>query len=99
MTEFPYVGHLLTQSSLKPNPDRVQTILELPTPTDKSSVQRFLGMIGYVGKCIPNLSEIAEPLRILLQKEIAWHWANEQETAFIGLKSLLMNAPVIKYYL
>lgn len=41
-----------------------------PTPWVK-----FLKMIGYVRKCIPNLSEIAKPLRLLLGKEIARHWS------------------------
>ena len=97
-TEVPYVGHLLTQNGLKPNPERVQAILELVTPTDKQAVQRFLGMIGYIGKFIPNLSEIAKPLRLLLSKEIAWHWNEEQEVAFKRLKELLTKAPVLKYF-
>ena len=97
-TEVTYVGHQLTQDGVKPSMEHVKAITEMPTPTDKSAVQRFLGMIGYVGKFIPNLSETAKPLRILLNKDTMWHWQFEQNAAFENLKKLLITAPVLKYY-
>ena len=56
----------------------------MEVPSNKQGVQRFLGMLGYVRKSI--LSEIARPLRTLLSKDIAWHWDNEKEQAFVSLK-------------
>ena len=97
-SEVQYVGHLLTSQGLNPNPERVQAINEMSTPTNKARVQRFLGMIGYVHKFIPNLSEVAKPLHILLSKEVAWHWEQEQINAFDTLKRLLTRAPVLKYF-
>ena len=97
-TEVTYVGHRLTQEGVKPGIEHVKAITEMPTPTDKNAVQRFLGMIGYVGKFIPNLSETAKPLRILLNKDTLWHWQFEQNAAFEHLKKLLISAPVLKYY-
>ena len=97
-TEVNYVGHILTQEGLKPSSDRVQAIADMPTPTDKPGVQRFLGMIGYVSKFIPNLAEINKPLRILITKEVMWHWDYEQQRAFDTLKTLLINAPILRYY-
>ena len=61
-------------------------------PTDTQSVQRFLGMIGYVRKFTPILSDIAKPL---LGKDIVWHWNEEQENASRILKELLTKALVI----
>lgn len=97
-TEVNYVGHILTQQGLKPNKERVDAIINMPTPKDKAAVQRFMGMMGYVSKFIPNMAEIAKPLRILLHKETAWHWDDSQVAAFEKLKTLLTNAPVLKYY-
>ena len=94
--EIPYVGHVLTQQGVKPDPGRLQMIIDMPAPCDKARVQRFLGMVGYVHKFIPNMSEIAKLLRTLLAKDVAWHWQNEQEQSM--LKQKLRSPPVLAYY-
>ena len=96
--EVNYVGHVLTKEGIKPNPDRVQAIKDMPEPKDKQAIQRFLGMMNYVAKFIPNLSEVAKPLRVLLSKETAWHWDESHRAAFKELKRLLGKAPVLKFY-
>ena len=65
-----YVGHILTQNGVKADPGRVQAIVDMPAPSDKAGVQRFLGMVGYVHKFIPNLSEIVKPLHTLLIRAV-----------------------------
>ena len=62
----------------------------MDVPTYKQALQRFSGMIAYVRKSMPNLSEIAKPLRLLLAKDTAWHWDGDQEVALQKLKELLM---------
>ena len=96
--EVNYVGHCISSKGLKPNADRIQAILEMPEPTDKAAVQRFLGMVNYVHKFIPRLSSIAEPLRKILCKDVLWHWEHEQMAAFKELKNTLANTPVLAYY-
>ena len=96
--EVEYVGHVLSKEGLKPNPNRIQAIIDMPEPTDKQAVQRFLGMMNYVAKFIPNLSETAKPLRVLLAKETAWHWDDQHKQSFQKLKELLTKAPVLRYY-
>ena len=93
-----YVGHIISDKGITPSPGRIQAITEMPEPCDKAAVQRFLGMINYVHKFIPNLSSIAEPLRITLGKNIAWHWGYEQQIAFDKLKESLINYPVLEHY-
>ena len=50
-----------------------------PAPTDKAGVQKCLGIVGYVHKFIPNMSEIANPLQTLLGKDVEWHWQFRQK--------------------
>ena len=63
MTEVPYIGHLLTSEGIKPDPKKVEAVQKMPQPTDVPSVKRFLGMVNYLSKFLPNLSTITEPLR------------------------------------
>jgi transposase InsO family protein len=98
LPKLKYIGVILTGNGAKTDPDKVTAVQEMPYPTDKKSLQRFLGMVTYFGKFIPNLSSITTPLRELLKKEIEWHWTEVHGTAIDTLKTMLTNAPVLAYY-
>ena len=70
----------------------------MEAPKNKEELQRYLGMITYLAKFIPNLSQSAELLRTLLEKDVKWHWNEQQEHSFKTLKQLTTEAPVLKYF-
>ena len=53
----------------------------MPAPEDKQGIQRLLGMVNYVAKFAPHVSEVTAPLRELLKKDVAWHWTERHEQA------------------
>ena len=52
-----FMGNKLTHGGVEPDPAKVANIREMPFPTDKAAVQRFLGMCQYLSKFCHNLSE------------------------------------------
>ena len=40
-----YIGHVLTENGLQPDPEKVDAVVNFPTPVDKQELKRFLGMI------------------------------------------------------
>ena len=98
LQQVTYIGHTLSSNGLKPDVNKVEAIKTMDTPTDKAAVQRFLGMATYLSKFIPNFSQLAAPLRMLLEKNTAWHWDVQQQNSFERLKQTITNAPVLKYY-
>jgi hypothetical protein len=66
-------------------------------PTNKQDLQRFMGMLAYLSKFIPNIAEESAPLRRLLEKNVQWHWSDEHEKSLDSLKTLLTKAPVLKW--
>ncbi|RXN08425.1 retrotransposon-like family member retr-1 [Labeo rohita] len=98
MTEVSYVGHILTAEGLKPDNGKVRAIQNMPEPQDKAALMRFLGLLQYLSKFIPNMSDLSAPLRKLLEGDVAWHWETEQQKSFERLKSLVSNTPVLKYF-
>ena len=97
-SEVRYTGHLLNHSGLKPDPKKVKAITEISEPQNKEELQRFLGMVTYLAKFIPNYSQVAAPLRLLLEKDIEWNWNHEHIESFKSLKTIITNAPVLKYF-
>ena len=63
--QITYLGQLLTSEGVKADPRKVSAIVDMPAPENKSDLQRFLGMVTYLGKFVPKLSEVSAPLREL----------------------------------
>ena len=86
MKSVPYMGHLITAEGLKPDPQKVQAILDMPTPENKQAVQRLLGCVTYLAKFLPRLSQMAEPLRRLTDKDAHWEWFDHHDQAMNEIK-------------
>ena len=96
--EVQYVGHVISKDGLKVSPEKVRAIQEMPAPTDVAGVKRVLGLVQYLAKFIPNLSDVSDPLRILVKNDVQWHWNREQQQSFDELKRLVSTAPVLRFY-
>ena len=52
----------ITHGSRRLSSDRVQGILQLPSPMTRKQLRAFLGLTGYCRIWIPNYGLIAQPL-------------------------------------
>ena len=93
-----YIGHQLTEDGLQPDEEKIEAIMGMPEPTCKQDLRRFLGMVQYLAKFIPNLSEKAGPLRNLLKKDTPWQWSHEHQTAFEQMQHACCEPPILKFY-
>lgn len=96
--ELTFVGDILSSEGIRPDPRKVSAIENMLRPQCKKDVQRFNGMIKYMGKFIPNLSERMAPLRQLTEKKTKWECNHEHEKSWSDLKSVLTKEPVLKFY-
>lgn len=97
-TEVRYLGFVLTNNGLTIDPKRAEDILAVQVPENAKELKTFLGMVNYVARFIPNMSEISSPLRDLLKKDNAWIWTPKQQESFEHLRKALTEAPVLAYY-
>uniref|UniRef100_A0A803K3H0 ribonuclease H n=1 Tax=Xenopus tropicalis TaxID=8364 RepID=A0A803K3H0_XENTR len=98
LSSVPYMGHLLTAEGLRPDPDKVKAILEMPNPENVQAVQRMLGFVNYLSKFLPHLSDVCEPLRRLTDKDSVWIWQSSHDESIEQIKKLLTAQPVLRYY-
>jgi hypothetical protein len=95
--EVTYLGHIITDKGVSPNPDKVKAVSQFPVPKNPKDVKSFLGLIGYYRRFIESFSKLTKPLTCLLKKDAAFHWNVEQQTAFNLLKEKLTTAPLLQY--
>ena len=92
--EVDYVGHKLTGDGIKPTDQRVKAIADMREPESFSELETVLGMLSYVSKFIPNLSELNAPLRDMKRLE-TWSWGDEAKRAFNKIKEALVSTKVL----
>ena len=94
-TELQYLGHVVSDQGVKTDPEKVEAIRNTPPPQNLRELRRFLGMVSWYRRYIPQFSETAAPLHQLLQKRTRWTWTEEAQAAFETLRHQLATAPVL----
>ena len=96
--EVTYVGHKLSREGLQPTDERIKAITEMKRPENKAELETVMGMIAYVAKFIPNLSDLNAPLRHLKRQDSEWKWGKEEDEAYEKIKKTLISGPLLKFY-
>ena len=97
-SELTFLGHVITHSGIRPDPSKVKAIIDMKEPTCVKEVQCFNGMINYLSKFMPRLSDLMMPIRKLMHKDIEWNWGKEQSNALKEIKHVITNAPVLAFF-
>ena len=97
-SEIEFVGRIVGKKGISASPKKIFAIANLPPAQNIHELRRFMGMVNQLGKFAPNLSDITEPLRVLLSKKNSWHWGPAQTRAFQDVKMLLTSSPILALY-
>jgi hypothetical protein len=93
-----YLGHVLSADGVKPDPDKICAINDMPTSTDKKSLQRFIGMVQFLGRWLPHLADMKRPLCQLMRDDVEWTWTTQQENAIRDIKAAMISAPALRFF-
>ena len=97
-TDCKFFGHRLTPDGIKVDPKKIEAIIQMDPPQNVANLQSFNGMINYLKKFSPVLSELSEPLRRLCKSGVKWAWELEQQSAFEAIKQVITTLPVLAYF-
>lgn len=100
MSEVPFLGVILSAEGIMPDPRKVQSFRTMEAPKDVAGVQRLLGVVNHLVRFLPHISDIATPIRAVVNKSSRWTWLYEQEATFVKVKELLTSDRCMaKYHL
>ena len=97
-TELKFLGHLINEKGIQPDPDKTAAIIEMPPPACIQELKRLMGMVNHLGKFSRNLAEFNQFLHELLSKKNSWRWDSAQDQAFKKIKTELSQPTVLALY-
>ena len=92
-----YLGHIVSGDGLKPVPEKLSSIQQMPYSYTLKEVKQFLGLVGYYRKFIPRYTDIARPLNALTCKDVDFVWTDICQKSFELLKTMVFEEPILVY--
>ena len=92
MTKIPFLGQIVSQEGLSPNPAKVQVLQDWPVPTTPHDLRCFLGLGQYMSKLIPGYASLTACLQALLRKNATWNWTEACDSAFTEIEARLTSS-------
>lgn len=95
--ELLYLGHVVSEHGIQPDPGKIKVLKEYPVPTNADEVRRFVAFTNYYRKFIPNFAKLTVCLTKLTKKNVKFVWSDECQKSFELLKEKLMSPPILQY--
>lgn len=94
-TSIKFVGYQISHGSIEADPSKLIAIENFPTPTTKTELRSFLGLVNQLGGISSNVAKSAGPMRDLLRKRSDFAWYPDHTKAFENVKRALVSPPVL----
>ena len=92
LKEIPFLGHVLTSTGIKIQPEKVKAITDLRPPSSQDELRSVLGMFNYHHNSVENLYTILQPLFELLKISNKFIWTRKCQDAFNKAKQAVSSA-------
>jgi hypothetical protein len=84
-----YCGNTLTRNGVQQSPDKIEAIVNAPTPSNVTQLRSILGLINFYRNHLPNVSSVLNPLNQLLKKNSKWNWNEICDRAYSKVKQMI----------
>lgn len=95
-----FFGYRCSYNKFELTEKRVQSILDIPFPTNTKQIQRFLGCALFFRQFMPNYSILTARLTDMTEKTFNWNkdtWSVDYESAFNTFKDELVKRTALFY--
>lgn len=96
--ELSFLGFKISARGIEPDDKLVNRIKQMKYPDNPKEMERFLGLVNFFGRLIPNFSKKVHPLNQLRKSGTTYAWTLECKKAFDGLINEISSKPVIQPY-
>ena len=88
MVELLYLSHVIFQEGVKVHQEKIEAILDWPTPRNLTKLRGFIGLCNYYWKFVKGYSNFTTPLTDLTKKG-AFSWGGEGKQYFQKMNEIM----------
>ena len=91
------LGYTIDANGYRPNPDKMNAIVKVQSPTNMHELRSLLGSVQYYSRFIPNFSQKAYCLFDLLSAK-SFRWETKHETSLRHILNILQSETVLRTF-
>ena len=82
-----YLGHIISDEGISIDPEKIEAIMNWPTPRNVTDVRSFMGFVGYYKRFIKGFSKVAHAITSLQNKGMKFEWTPscEESLQHVGI--------------
>ena len=77
-----YLGHIISKEGIYVDPEKIEAIMNWPTPRNVTDVRSFMELTGYYRRFIEGFSKVAHAITSLQKKGVKFEWTSRCEEIF-----------------
>ena len=77
-----YFSHIISEEGIYVDPEKIEAIMNWPTPRNVTDVRTFMGLAGHYRRFIEGFSRVSHPNTSLQRKGIKFEWTQRCEESF-----------------
>eukprot|EP00253_Pinus_taeda_P003000 PITA_03000 len=89
------LGHIISKSGIKVDPNTVKSITHIPFPVNKKAMESFLGKINFLHKLISDYAQIVNLIHEIVNKDTFLKWDKREKEVFTCIKQVIVEAPTL----
>jgi hypothetical protein len=94
MTKVLYLGHIIGVKGVQLHQEKIQAILDRPTPKTLTELKGFWGIYCYYRRFVKGFSQLCAPLTDLTRNG-AFKWSREAQLTFDKMQKVMSTCPVL----
>lgn len=94
-----FLGQIVDEAGICPDTEKIQGIVQTTISyTPGYQCHQSIPRSCLMSKFSPHLADETQPLRELLERDITWHWGDQQETSFSSIQTMLTSTPILALF-
>jgi hypothetical protein len=89
------LGNVINRDGIRPNPEKVQAVLNMKRPANVKDVQKLTGCMAALSQFLSRFGDKGLPFFKLLKAGEKFEWLEEADIAFTQLKQYLASPPFL----